>query len=64
MQLVGDHPTIIGLPDGCSRENCDYYVGFGPNTDDSDYLDIYLEGEADGWIALGFSENTQMVFEN
>ena len=64
MQLVGDHPTIIGLPDGCSRESCDYYVGFGPNTVNSDYLDIYLEGEADGWIALGFSENTQMVFEN
>ena len=33
----------------------------GPNNEDSKYLDVYMEGTAAGWIAVGFSENQIMV---
>ena len=33
----------------------------GPNTDNSNYLDVYMEGTAEGWMAVGFSENRMMV---
>ena len=33
----------------------------GPNTANSDYLDVYMEGTAAGWMAVGFSENQIMV---
>ena len=32
-----------------------------PNLDDSDFLDIYMEGSIKGWIAVGFSRNKLMV---
>ena len=40
---------------------CDVFVGIDTNAGDSDYLDIYLEGEADGWVAVGFTETANMV---
>lgn len=33
----------------------------GPNSVNSQYLDIYMEGNANGWMAVGFSDNNQMV---
>ena len=58
---LGGHRLIFRSPSGCDRSNCDYYVGLSPNAVDSTYLDVYLEGTASGWIAIGFSLNTQMV---
>jgi hypothetical protein len=36
-------------------------VGINTNAGNSDFLDIYLEGEADGWVAVGFSATSSMV---
>jgi hypothetical protein len=57
---VGNHRLFFGFPRGCRRSSCDYYVGINPNPADSSYLDFYLEGNARGWIAIGFSENMTM----
>ncbi len=51
----------FGIPEGCSGSACNYYVGLNVNEDDPEYLDVYLDGVADGWVAVGFSINTQMV---
>ena len=32
--------------------------------DNSSFIDVYLEGNAAGWIAVGFSLNLQMVRQN
>uniref|UniRef100_A0A1X7UY64 DOMON domain-containing protein n=1 Tax=Amphimedon queenslandica TaxID=400682 RepID=A0A1X7UY64_AMPQE len=57
---VGSHNLLFGMPQGCERSACEYYVGLSPNPSDPTYLDVYLEGNAAGWIAVGFSLNTQM----
>lgn len=31
------------------------------NEDNSDFLDIYMEGATAGWIAVGFSDTASMV---
>ncbi|XP_019851673.1 PREDICTED: uncharacterized protein LOC100636115 isoform X9 [Amphimedon queenslandica] len=57
---IESHNLIFGMPEGCLRADCEYYVGLSPNPSDPTYLDVYLEGNAAGWIAIGFSNNTQM----
>lgn len=39
----------------------DYYVATRINPYDTQYLDIVLEGVADGWAAIGFSQDCLMV---
>ncbi len=51
----------FGLPEGCSGSACNYYVGLNVNQDNSSYLDVYLDGVANGWVAIGFSQDQQMV---
>ena len=51
----------FGVPSGCSRASCDVYVTMAPNTINRDYLDIYMEGTAAGWVAVGFSDSRLMV---
>lgn len=48
-------------PDGCLRTDCDLFIGIDTNTGDDDFLDIYMEGSAAGWLAVGFSETSNMV---
>ena len=55
-------PIVFRRPDGCERADCSVYWAMGPNTDNSDCLDVYMEGDVTGWMALGFSENQQMVY--
>ena len=33
----------------------------GPNSVNSQYLDVYMEGTVDGWMAVGFSLDQSMV---
>ena len=40
---------------------CDVFVGIDTNVGNPDFLDIYLEGHADGWVAVGFTETPDMV---
>ena len=54
-----------GLPEGCLNEDangtqCDYYLALSPNVEDGEYF-FHLEGIADGWVAVGFSLDKQMV---
>ncbi len=48
-------------PTGCSRASCDLFIGIDTNTGDNGFLDIYMEGTAAGWVAVGFSETPNMV---
>ena len=54
----------IGIPKDCEKKaisKCDYFLGINTNGEDSDYLIFTLEGNAKGWIAVGFSETPTMV---
>ena len=39
----------------------DYYLAVRTNSDNPQYVDILLEGDADGWVAVGLSDNRLMV---
>ena len=55
------YPIVFGFPVGCQRSTCDYFVATGPNPANGNYLDIHLEGNAQGWVAVGFSKDMRMV---
>jgi len=62
----GTDPNLYRLtrriPDNCDpASSCDYFLGIIVNGGNSSYLDIYLSGDADGWIAIGFSTTASMV---
>ena len=40
---------------------CNLFVGIDTNEGDSDFLDVYLEGSASTWVAVGFSTSNNMV---
>ena len=49
-------------PPGCDANiDCMYFVGLRANRANDTYLDVYLSGVADGWVAIGFSETANMV---
>ncbi len=56
-----DYRLQILSPTGCSRADCDLFIGIDTNTGDNGFLDIYMEGTAEGWVAVGFSETADMV---
>lgn len=37
------------------------FAGISTNEGDSDFLDIYLEGQARAWVAVGFTDSPSMV---
>lgn len=58
----GTGPLVFRIPASCERASeCDVYVEITANSSDTRYLDIYLEGVADGWVAVGFSKTASMV---
>ena len=40
------------------------FVGIETNEGDSDYLNFYIKGDAEAWVAVGFSPSLSMVREN
>ena len=56
-----DYNLEFGLPEGCAKDHCTYYFAMGPNAEDGQFLDVYLQGTADGWVAVGFSHTVVMV---
>ena len=38
------------------------FIGIDTNTGNSSYLDIYIEGESQGWVAVGFTETPNMEY--
>jgi hypothetical protein len=53
-------PLIFKSPSDCDRQDCSYYWAMGNNTANPQYLDIYMEGNVDGWIGVGFSQDMLM----
>ena len=49
-----------GIPEGCNPSECDYFIGINPSKN-KNLLDITLEGNAKGWIAVGFTKTPSMV---
>ena len=39
----------------------DYFFDARRNDENSDFIDIHLEGTADGWVAVGFTTSKTMV---
>ena len=37
------------------------FAGIDTNEGDNAFLDIYLEGEAKAWVAVGFTDSPSMV---
>ena len=56
-----DYRLTFRDPPECHASSCDVFVGIDTNAGNPDFLDIYLEGVADGWVAVGFTETANMV---
>ncbi len=56
-----EYRFVRSHPEGCSRADCNVFIGIDTNTGDNGFLDIYMEGTAEGWVAVGFSETASMV---
>ncbi len=56
-----DYRFVVSYPEGCSRADCNVFIGIDTNAGDNGFLDIYMEGTAEGWVAVGFSETPNMV---
>lgn len=48
-------------PPDCVVSECDVFVAIDTNAGDPGFLDIYLEGAAEGWVAVGFTDTRSMV---
>ena len=56
-----DSRLIFRSPANCDPSTCDIFVGIDTNTGNPGFLDIYMEGNAQGWVAVGFSDSPNMV---
>ena len=56
-----DYTVIARSPSGCEPSACDRFFGVQVNADNDSYLDFYMEGNAQGWLALGFTLTPNMV---
>ena len=57
-----DYRLTFRTPPGCIVSNCTSFVGIDVNTGNDGVLDIYMEGQALGWVAVGFTKpNSNMV---
>ena len=57
-----DYNLTRNIPSGCVPDtDCLYFAGLRVNPNNSAYLDVYLAAEAEGWVAIGFSESPNMV---
>ena len=53
---------MVSIPEGCNISSvCNLFVGISTNEDNSSFFDFYIEGDANGWVAVGFSESRNMV---
>ncbi len=51
----------LRVPSNCAPATCTLFIGVDTNEGNDEYLDVYMEGDTTGWIALGFSETANMV---
>ena len=56
-----DYSLIFREPEECDPSACNTFIGIDTNQGNSDYMDIYMEGATEGWIAVGFTKTPNMV---
>lgn len=61
-EVGADYRLTFSSPRGCFPPNCTVFVGIDTNMGNPDFLDFYLTGTADAWVAVGFSESRSMVW--
>jgi hypothetical protein len=61
VRAPADFRLILRDPPACDPDTCNIYVGIDTNTQDPSFLDFYIQGEAQAWVAVGFSESPNMV---
>lgn len=49
------------IPKGCVPPLCDFFMGISTNDNNRSFIDFTLEGRANGWVAVGFSNTSNMV---
>ena len=47
-----------GQPEGCPQEECNFYVEWRRN---GDFVDFRMEGNGNGWIALGITADNSTL---
>ncbi|XP_064386742.1 putative ferric-chelate reductase 1 [Halichondria panicea] len=47
-------------PSGCGIGDCNVYVAIDTNRGNDSWLDIYMEGKAEGWVGVGFTHSAGM----
>ena len=59
----GSEKGCLGVPKGCSSSSCEMMVTWTPplNAEDLSYVFIEMMGKTSGWVALGLSEDKEMV---
>lgn len=61
MRDAEEYRLIFRSPSLCVGFRCNIFVGIDTNIGNSSFLDIYMEGEGLGWVAVGFSHTQDMV---
>ena len=64
-----DLPNLVyfALPshdclNGTDGSKCDVFLRMAPNKENKSFVDFYLEGNLKGWVAVGFSNDQNMVY--
>lgn len=63
VRAPADYRLVFSSPANCDPSTCDIFVGIDTNTGNPDFLDIYMEGTTQGWVAVGFSNSQSMVLD-
>lgn len=58
-----DYRLTFRQPSGCKPEECTMFAAVDTNKGNSSYLDIYMSGKAQGWVAVGFTKAPHMVMQ-
>eukprot|EP00731_Ephydatia_muelleri_P023075 Em0015g658a len=60
---VGSEPYsfVATIPSNCTQTSCNYYLAVRSNRNNPLYLDFLLEGNAKGYVAIGFSPDGMMA---
>jgi hypothetical protein len=51
--------VLAAIPTDCTPQECDYYAAWR-QSNDFDFVDFRIEGNVQGWVALGLSEDQLM----
>lgn len=57
-----DYRLTFRMPPDCNVTNCTIFVGIDSNNVTDDFLDVYMTGETEAWLAVGFSDSRSMVW--